>query len=192
MPKMSISQKIFFLVLTGLLIYLLTQGPALPTGTSTLLPSVTTQVTPLPTAEKNIAAQPLTCLSDGQVSEILGQKFVLLQESYLKELDLLTCSYQSPDLVKDLTPSVKYSIRRNPDPQYWKDTKDQISKKSGYRTIIENSNIFAEINPVVEVNQGTFYGNSQTLFVELNFTPVKLPVGDILSRGTKATEILLQ
>jgi hypothetical protein len=183
-------QKVLFLFLAGFLIFLLTRNTPLSTSVVTS-PEPSAQQIASSSANPSPEATALSCLGEDKLSEVLGQKFILRNEEYLPEIQLLSCSYESDQQIKNLSPSVKYALQRSANSEQWQEAKDLVSKKAGYRTIVENPNIFAEINPVFEVNQGTFYGHSDKFYLEFSFTPIKLATGDILSRGVKASETLL-
>lgn len=131
------------------------------------------------------------CLDTSQLQTIIGKHFELQREEYIKPVKILECSYIHTESVSGITPTISYSLKHTTTSEEWQKQYDLLSSQANFRRIEENPNIFATVNPGIELQQGTFYSKDAQTYLELNYTPVKEPMGDILSKGVKLSEIVL-
>jgi len=138
------------------------------------------------------AAQP-HCLDEQQLTQILGSNYQLQNESFFAESQLLECRYSADQTINNLSPTLSYLLRVNNSEaeNLWKTQQTNDQSRSDYRRIEDDQNLFADLNPVKEISQVTFYGFRPQTFLEVDYTPVKTEVGVELNQGEKVTQNIL-
>jgi hypothetical protein len=132
----------------------------------------------------------LSCLGESDIESMVGRKFELQRETYIPETSTLECSYLSPDLIHDISPSLSYVLRETTD-NSWQEKKDVVIHKSSYRTIENKPDYFADVNPVFEINQAQFFAKDEKHYLELNYSPVQESSGELLHKGTAVLDKIL-
>jgi hypothetical protein len=168
----------------------------LTAGSARPAPSASLAGSPAPAASSSTnQATALSCLDESVILGITGKIYALQQENSLPEIQAVNCSYASTDSVKNETPSVEYVLRieQNADSanKVWQTQFDTFSTKPGFRRIEEEKNLFAQINPVAEINQGSFYGFTDARYLELTYSPIQEATGPILDKGVKLAKAVL-
>ncbi len=132
----------------------------------------------------NTANVAMHCLQGGVVDEITGKSYSLENEVYTPAVTLLECSYLDSTMISNVYPTIKYKAQLSSDANgIWNKKRTALK---GSATFIENGdfpNIFADINPVREIDQGTFYGKSSNAYFELTYTPVAEGSTLLISHG---------
>ncbi len=149
--------------------------------------------TPLPVALPS--ASPLIlehhCVSNDDISHIAGKTYELIRETQLPEINALECQYEADDQVRNVTPSLYYFYKLTSDQQDWQDAQKMILAKPSYRRIEGKDYMMADVNPVVEISQTTFYAHPDNIYIELTYSPIDEEVGIMLDKGMKFSDIVL-
>ena len=161
-------------------------------------PKTTQENSPSPTAQITetsplVTSTPPHCVDEQTLSKILDKSYQLDNEQFFPEAGVLECKYDGNEQVNALTPTVDYVLHiEMPDAETtWKAQQTLISAKPSYRRIEEDHALFADVNPVKELNQVTFYGFRPQKYLELHYTPVKEAVGVQLDKGRRVAEEIL-
>jgi hypothetical protein len=160
-------------------------------------PNILTTPSPVPTVQNSPTLPPenqqASCLGENMLSETLGKNYVLQNEQFFPEAKIVECKYDADEQINGIFPTVDYILyTQNPAAeQLWQTQQATTAAKPSYRRIEEDQKLFADVNPVKELSQTTFYGFRPERYLELHYTPVQAEVGKQLAKGSKlATQIL--
>ena len=131
------------------------------------------------------------CLNESEVSNLISKTYTLVRESALEDRNVLQCEYQASEVVNNVLPSLSYTYVVTDDQHQWESTRDEIARKSSVRRIENKEYLLADVNPVKEIAQVTFYGTAPETYLELTYTPVEGKDGDLLSAGEKLMDKVL-
>ncbi len=157
--------------------------------------SVTTPASPTASASATPIPTPIMyeCVDDTDISQVTGKTYDLQRQTTTPELSLTECTYKTAELAKGINRSVHYLIYNVHDTSFWDAKKNYLINQPGFRRIEGKDDYFAQINPVLEVSQGSFFGKTNDKYIELYYTPVDEQVGVMLDKGVKLLDsILLQ
>jgi hypothetical protein len=156
----------------------------------TYLTSITSPTpSPLASPTQNIPH----CLDPQTVTDTLKKNYQLINEQYFAEGGVLTCSYESTEQIHSITPSMQYTLntQQQKAEEMWQSQQELTLAHSSYRRIEEDLSLFADVNPVKELNQVTFYGFRNQNYLEMSYTPVKEEVGVQLNKGMLISQHIL-
>ncbi len=157
-------------------------------------PTVNPEASPADDSPKpTIIEEPLHCLDQQIVTDTLKRNYQLTSEEFFSESGVLECKYESTEQVNSLPPSMKYVLHtQQPKAQeVWQTQQAVVKAHSSYRSIEEDTSLFANVNPVKELSQVTFYGFRRQNYLEMNYTPVKEEVGVQLNKGMLISQQIL-
>jgi len=154
-----------------------------------------TQTTPSPAPSQMASDLAATthCLGDQAISQVLGKTYHLQSEQFFPEALLLECKYQAEEPIKMIMPELSYLLKvSNPEAEHlWQAQQAEDNSSSAYRRIEEDPALFANVNPVKELSQVTFYGFANQSYLQLDYTPVREEVGEQLRKGTQLAKSIL-
>lgn len=134
----------------------------------------------------------LHCIPATTIEQITNRSFGLISEVYTAQLKILNCSYESGEIVDNVKPTVMYKLQLTNDANgIWSRKQTAVKSQPSYADSSEFGDAFANINPVKEINQGTFYGRRGNKYVELNYTPVSEGQPVLFNRGNIILEKVL-
>jgi len=132
------------------------------------------------------------CLDASEVNTLTHGTFTLTREEYVTEIEMIECQYDTPSQVNNLSPSLHYTYRVTSSSSIWDTTQTLVQKKPSNRRIEGKAYLIADLNPVVELAQVTFYGYKNTSYIEVTYTPVEAQSGDILRVGEQIAEKIFE
>jgi len=137
----------------------------------------------------NTASATVHCIDGSEVNQITNRNYTLENEVYTPAVTLLECSYKDNSFINSVFPVVRYKVQLTANSTgIWNKNKATLQASPSYREAGEFPNAFAHLNPVREVDQGTFYGKNDAAYVELSYTPVSEGADLLFSRGMKLLE----
>ncbi len=137
----------------------------------------------------NIANVSQHCMSAGDVEQITGKSYVLQNEVYTAPVKQLDCVYQYGETVGNVFPTVRYKKTLTNDANgIWTRKKTSVKSSASYLDSADYPNSFTVLNPVKEIDQGTFYGKNDQAYFELTYTPVSEGENNLLDHGFKLLE----
>src|SRR5258708_5329603 len=148
---------------------------------------------PSPSPSPSPTVAPVHCLDEKKISEITAVSYHLQNEQFFADDMLLECKYEAEQTVTNITPTVTYLLRiQTAQAQgIWQAQLTADQNKPSYRRIEEDASLFADVNPVKELSQVSFYGWRNLNYVQLDYTPVQEAVGVELDKGKRVTEAIL-
>lgn len=136
----------------------------------------------------------LSCLDEQAVTTIVGSNYQLQSQQFFPDALILECKYQADQQINTIYPTLSYLLRtRISDAQtLWQTQQATDASSSAYRRIEEDPSLFADVNPVKELSQVTFYGFNKQSYLQLDYTPVKEEIGIQLRKGTQLSQQVLK
>ena len=132
------------------------------------------------------------CLDASELNTLTHETFTLTRENFVTEIEMIECQYDTSSLIKSIAPSLHYTYRITPSASIWDTTQTLVQKKPSNRRIEGKAYLIADLNPVVELAQVTFYGYKNTSYIEVTYTPVEAQSGDILRVGEQIAEKIFE
>lgn len=157
---------------------------ASPTTASAQPTSSANSATPAPSAQTS-------CLGEDVVQSILGKTYSLQSETYFPDTQTLECSYQADDMIKDMMPSMSYTLITSADTSLWQAKQAELKSDPSYRSVDQHPDYFAEVNPVIEVAQANMYGKDAQHYIQLNYSPITESNDDILRKEAQLIDKIL-
>lgn len=190
----GLSRKLYIVILLlvfGIFFFTLTKKNPAHRTTSIPTPSPSSSASASPTVRPSIADH--HCVDENEISSITGKDYALVRETQLVETDTIECQYEVSDQIRGVNPSVHYVYKIVTDQKNWEASHDEISKKPSNRRIEGKDYLIADVNPVFEIAQATFYGHTaDKVYVELTYTPVDSEVGVVLDKGVQLIDKVLE
>jgi len=133
------------------------------------------------------------CLDSQAISQVTGQTYQSQNEQFFPQDQLLVCTYRADQQQDNISPTLSYTLRAtlSQAQALWQNQQTLDAISPAYRRIDQDPQLFANLNPVKELSQVTFYGFRNQLFLKLDYTPVKEEVGVELDKGTRLSELIL-
>lgn len=185
-------KKLFLLLIAGAVVYFGYQGyrqrQASPTSSSGT-PAISLNTN---SETSNTAAVDAHCLTGPDMNQITLQNYSLESEVFSPAVTLLECHYQNSQSITGVNPTVSYKVQLTNDANgLWNRQQNKFKSNSSYQTSSNYPAAFAVLNPVREIDQGTFYGYATGKYVELTYTPVSEGSGPLFDHGMQMLEKVL-
>jgi hypothetical protein len=187
-PHQNHPKRILFFLIVIVLCFGVVKS--LSSSSNTPSPSIS----PAPSDQKNTSPSPISlpsCLEASRFDSLTNKTWQNVRATPVIELQKLECSYTASETVRDILPRIQYTIELRVSDEEWQKRKASVSQTNSFRRIEENQNIVAQLNPVLELNQATFYAYKDGTYLELTYTPVQLQPGELLKQGVTLSNLVL-
>ncbi len=154
-------------------------------------PSPATQTTGLNDNSNtaNISTVTEHCANASDISQITNQSYSLQNEVYTAAVMLLECTYQRTEQLSNVYPTITYKLQLTNDAHgIWSRQQTKTKRTPSYKDSSDFPDAFANLNPVREIDQGSFYGFVNGKYVTLTYTPVAEGTNQLFTDGMKLVQ----